>query len=127
MYTSQKGKTARSAPLHGVAALLVATPYCSAVAAVETQNADQVLKCLGYAGQAGPATVEGATFGTFAALAVNLPIKANYAYLAPAFRTQSEDFWRGFMIAMSTDSAARLSKEEARRLFIESGCAALIE
>lgn len=127
MYQSQKARTVRNTLLGGVVVLLIANTYCGAVGAAETPNSDQVLKCLGYAGQAGPATVEGATFDVLAALAVNLPIKANYAYLAPVFQGQSEDFWRGFMIAMATDNAPRFSSDEARRFFVEAGCAALIE
>ena len=114
--------------ISATAVLVIASLYSSSVIeAAETQNAGQVLQCLGYAGQAGPATVEGATFDALAALAVSLPLKAEFAYLAPAFQSQGEDFWRGFLIAMFTDNAARFSKDEAQQHFLEARCAELAE
>lgn len=112
-------------------AITVALTFCLAgvVAGDAEEKADvgKVLLCLGFSGQAGPSTPEGAAFEELAALVLSLPVKAKFEYLAPAFQNQSEEFWRGFMIAMFTDNAVRFSKEEAQRFFAERNCDELVE
>lgn len=125
MCSSQKGRDQRRLLAATAVFVIASLDGSAAIEAAETRNAGLVLQCLGYAGQAGPATAEGAAFDALAALAATLPVKAEFAFLAPAFLSQSEDFWRGYMIAMSTDNAVRFSKDEARQLFIEARCAEL--